>query len=63
MSPGSDSLGAIGILALVVFGGSYIIDEVGILTLPFTVDIMRLVLMGLAVIVIAVTVYANLRDY
>lgn len=62
MPSGSDSLGAIGILVLVVFGGVYITQDAGSLNLIFSNDILNLALLGIAVAVIVATIYANLSD-
>jgi len=59
---GSDGLAVLGILILVVFGGVYITGDLGSLDLPFSNQIINLVLMGVAVVSIAVYIYANFSD-
>ena len=60
---GSDGLAVLGILILVVFGGVYITGDLGSLDLPFSNQIINLVLMGIAVVSIAVYIYAQFDQF
>jgi hypothetical protein len=55
---GSSALGAIGIIILVVFGGSYIYNEAIGQSLVFSGDIINIILVGIVVVVIGVSIYS-----
>ena len=60
---GSGLLGILGVLVLVVFGSQYILAEAVAGEFFFSSGILNLALVGIAVIVIAVGIYSQFKDF